>query len=87
MKIIEEIWDKVYDYGLNVRKNNIDGFQAWNKIKPILKKYNQAGEWLPEATDRYQELTKDPFNIVDEENNKECSEERKLEWEVKHFFF
>ncbi len=85
-KIVEQLWDKVFEYGLFVRKNKIDGLSAWNKIKTILQKYNKNCEWLPEAIKRYDEM-KSKFNIVDNEKESSWSDEEKKEWEETHFFF
>lgn len=84
--IVEKLWQKIYEYGLFVRKNDMDGLDAWNKIKVILQKYNKDCEWLPEATNRYSEM-KAKFNIVDEDNDSSWSADKKQLWEETHFFF
>jgi hypothetical protein len=91
--IIEKIWNLIMDYGKLVRTNGLDGFDSWNNIKTILEKYNQPGEWLPEAINRYDEMMA-KFDIIDikkdkyiENINDEQKKEKSLEWEVTHFFF
>jgi hypothetical protein len=84
--IVENLWNAIYQYGVSVRSNKLNGLTEWNKIKTILKKYNGNGEWSLEAISRYNEMKK-LFNIVDEENNKEWPEEDIEKWENTHFFF
>jgi hypothetical protein len=83
--IVEKLWDKIFDYGLFVRTNKIDGLTAWNTIKSILQKYNKNCEWLPEAIKRYEEM-KSKFNIVDNEKESSWSDEEKKEAKVTNEF-
>ena len=42
---IRELWDIVSEYGYNVRQKNINGLDAWNKIKPLLKSVKYSLDW------------------------------------------
>jgi hypothetical protein len=77
------LWDKIFDYGVFVRTNNLDGLESWRKIKNLLQKYNCGGEWLSEAISRYDEM-KIKFNIEDIEKTESTDYN---EWEKTHFFF
>lgn len=90
--MIDQLWEITMKYGFNVRNNNLNGLEYWNKLKNILVQYNIELEWIPEAISRYNYMI-DEFNIKDIEMNDELKDimskdidTKKLLWEQTHFF-
>jgi hypothetical protein len=84
--IIDIIWTHLYEYGYFVRKNKINGLDAWKKIKTIFEKYDIECKWLPIIKQKYKDVC-DQFNIIDEEYDNTWDTRKKKDWEKTHFFF
>lgn len=84
---LSKLWDKVKEYGYNVRSKNLDGLASWNVIKKELIKNNAIGKWNIKIVGIYG-FMKTKLGIKEEqcEINEKDEKIQKEIWEKYHFY-
>ena len=76
-----ELWVLVVEYGHEIRRKNVNGLEAWNKIKPLFEKVSVVGEWKEECCLKYYDEMKEILGVIEDEKGID-----KLVWEKNHFY-
>ena len=74
------LWEAVKEYGYNVRKENLDGLEAWNKLKVLLAPCSVSFNWNQDCMTFYNHLISVGVmeNYIEENMTK-------VQWEQDHF--
>lgn len=85
--MLQNLYDKMVEYGKYTRSNKISGLAQWNKVKPFLSKCGEVCEWKDDVKSYFVDM-RSTLKIQECENEIKADDDKKRHdlWEKYHFY-